>query len=53
MVTSAIQMDETVVCIHDDYYKCIEASEITQILLKIGDLISNAHHSIEQTREKT
>ena len=53
MVVSAIHRDETVVCIHDDYCQCIEASEITQILLKIGDLISNAHHSIEQTREKT
>lgn len=53
MVTSAICGDETVVCIHDDYCQRIEAAEIARILLKTGDLVSNAYHSSEQTREKT
>ena len=53
MVASAIHGDETVVCIHDDYCKRIEATEIAQILLKIGALVSNAYHSPEQSREKT
>lgn len=52
MVTSAIHGDETVVCIHDDYCKRIEAAEIAQILRKIGDLVSNAYHSIEPDTEK-
>ena len=29
----------------------IEAAEITQILLKIGDLVSNAYHGTERTQE--
>lgn len=51
MVASAIHGDETVVCIHDDYCQRIEAAEITQILLKIGDLVSNAYHGTERTQE--
>ena len=51
MVASAIHGDETVVCIHDAYCQRIEAAEITQILLKIGDLVSNAYHGTERTQE--
>ena len=36
---------------HDDYCQRIEAAEITQILLKIGDLVSNAYHGTERTQE--
>lgn len=33
------------VYIHDDYCIDIEAAEISQILLKIGELISNSYRS--------
>ena len=38
---TAVSEKDAVICIHDDYCIDIEAAEISQILLKIGELISN------------
>ena len=52
MVASVIHVDETVVCIHDDYCRYIKAEEIAHILLKISNLVSNAYRGTKQTQEK-
>ena len=42
---TAVSEEDAVICIHDDYCIDIEAAEISQILLKIGELISNSYRS--------
>lgn len=45
MIMTAVSEKDAVICIHDDYCTDIEAAEISQILLKIGELISNSYCS--------
>ena len=45
MIMTAVSEKDAVICIHDDYCIDIEAAEISQILLKIGELISNSYRS--------
>lgn len=51
MVTSANREEGTMICFHDDYCRQVEETEIADILLKLGNLISNAYHGTEQTGE--
>lgn len=46
MIASTLHEEDAVVCIHDDYCCHVEATEISQILLKIGLLISGSYSSI-------
>lgn len=50
MIMTAVSEKDAVICIHDDYCIDIEAAEISQILLKIGELISNSYRSVSAGR---
>ena len=52
MITSVVRKDGAVKCIHDDYCSHIEATEISHILFKISDLVSNTYRSVQQERDK-
>ena len=52
MITSVVRKDGAVICIHDDYCSHTEATEISHILLKISDLVSNTDRSVQQERDK-
>lgn len=52
MITSVVRKDGAVICIHDDYCSHVEATEISHILLKISDLVSNTYRSVQQERDK-
>lgn len=52
MITSVVHEDGAVICIHDDYCSHRKAAEITQILLEIGDLVSNTYQSPKSELQK-
>lgn len=52
MIASVVREDGVVICIHDDYCSHIEAAEISRILLKISNLLSNTYRSAQQERDK-
>lgn len=52
MFTTAINEKGTVVYIHDDYCSHVEATEVTNILLKISELISGAYRHASQGNDE-
>lgn len=52
MITSVVHEDGAVICIHDDYCSHRKAAEISQILLKISDLVSNTYRVPKREEEK-
>lgn len=48
VITPVLHKEGVVVCIHDDYCNHVGTAEISQILLKIGTLVSNSYRNIIQ-----
>ena len=42
---TAVSEKDAVICIHDDIVLILKQQKISQILLKIGELISNSYRS--------